>query len=215
MTLTLTARPPPATPGAPMLDLPRIVGPDWDGLDADVRRRFAPSHAPALYPGTLTTRFSRIGALFARIGAWLGRPLPLRAGQGIPAEVHVRPGAGGVVWERWLLEPGRSAVCVRSTKYANTNGGVCERTDRLLGMSLHVTVEGGALVFTSQGYFLALSRTGRRLPLPGLITPGRCQVTHAPAGPGRFRFTLSMTHPLWGTTVTQDGIFHDAQGSIP
>ena len=213
MNTTLIARPPPAA--ASPLDLPRLIGPAWHSLDPDVRRRFAPAHAPAYYQGTLTTRFSRMGALFARIGACLGRPLPLRPGQSIPAEVHVRPTNGGVVWERWLLEPGRSAVCVRSTKYADAAGQVCERTDRLLGMSLRVTAEAGALVFESRGYFLALSRTGRRLPLPALLTPGCCRVTHAPAGPGRFRFTLSMTHPLWGTTVTQDGTFHDTQGSTP
>lgn len=202
---------------APPLDLARVVGaPAWSRLTPEVRRRFAPGHQPATYHGALTIRHSWAGALFARVGALLGRPLPLHAGTDVPAEVQVRPdGQGGVVWERWLREPGRAAACVRSTKHTDRDGGVSERTDRLLGMALDVRVEGEALVFESRFYFLATARRGRRLRIPVLLTPGRCRVTHAPAGPGRFRFTLTMTHPLLGETSSQDGIFTDPAEDQP
>ena len=196
---------------APPLDLARVVGAAaWAGLTPEVRCRFTPGHPPATYCGALTIRHSWAGALFARLGALLGRPLPLHAGADIPAEVQVRPdGQGGVIWERWLHQPGRTTACVRSTKHADRDGGVSERTDRLLGMALDVRVEGEALVFESRFYFLAPTRSGRRLRIPALLTPGRCRVTHTPAGPGRFRFTLTMTHPLLGQTSSQDGIFTD------
>lgn len=201
---------------APPLDLACVVGAAaWSRLAPQVRRRFTPGHLPTTYYGALTIRHSWAGALFARLGALLGGPLPLHAGTDVPAEVQVRPdGQGGVVWERWLRQPGRAA-CVRSTKHADRDGGVSERTDRLLGMALDVRVEGEALVFESRFYFLAPTRHGWRLRIPALLTPGRCRVTHAPAGPGRFRFTLTMTHPLLGQTSSQDGIFTDPAGDQP
>ena len=41
-------------------------------------------------------------------------------------------------------------------------------------------------------------------------TPGTCRVSHRDLGDGRFRFTLSMVHPLWGRTFHQTGVFADA-----
>jgi hypothetical protein len=45
--------------------------------------------------------------------------------------------------------------------------------------------------------------------VPQLLTPGTCRVEHRDEGPGHFRFTLSMRHPVWGTTFHQTGVFAD------
>ena len=58
---------------------------------------------------------------------------------------------------------------------------------------------------TARRYLLQAGRW--RLPLPALLTPGTCRVAHRAEGPGRFRFTLTMSHPVWGLTFHQDGVF--------
>ncbi len=98
---------------------------------------------------------------------------------------------------------------MRSVKSAGPGGTVLERTDGGLGMVLDVTVEGAAgdaaLVFTSRSFFLAVGRW--RVPIPASLTPGCCRVEHRAVDAERFRFTLTMTHPLWGTTFRQSGLF--------
>jgi hypothetical protein len=192
------------------LDIAALVGPDdWACLAPDIRRRFSPDHAPAVYRGALTVRRSAIGRLYARIAAVVGRPLPLCAGDDIETEVRVFPdGAGGVVWERWLFRPGHPASCVRSTKAIGRNGRLEERTDRGLVMALEVFVHHGALVFQSRGYSIQIFGN-LRLPIPALLGPGQCRVTHEGLSPKIFRFTLEMRHRLWGRTFYQRGMFLD------
>ena len=69
------------------------------------------------------------------------------------------------------------------------------------------------LVFTSRGFFLAVGRW--RVWLPGVVTPERCRVAHEAIENGRFRFTLTMTHPWWGVTFRQDGVFSDVLEDSP
>jgi hypothetical protein len=194
----------------PHLNIAALVGPDdWACLAPDIRRRFAPDHAPVVYRGALTVRRSAIGFLYARIAAAFGRPLPLCAGDDIETEVRVfSDNAGGVVWERWLFLPGHPATCVRSTKAIGRNGRLEEKTDRGLIMALDVFVLDGALVFQSRSYSMRIF--GKiRLPVPALLGPGQCRVTHEGLSPEFFRFTLEMRHRLWGRTFHQRGIFLD------
>ena len=194
----------------PHLDIAALVGrDDWACLAPDIRRRFAPDHAPLVYRGALTVRRSSIGRMYARIAAAFGRPLPLCAGDDIETEVRVFPdGSGGVVWERWLFRPGHPASCVRSTKAIGRNGRLEERTDRGLVMALDAFVLDGALVFQSRRYSIEIF--GKiRLPIPALLAPGQCRVTHEGLSPEFFRFTLEMRHGLWGRTFYQRGIFLD------
>jgi hypothetical protein len=191
-------------------DIARLVGAaGWARLAPDIRRRFAPGHAHAapVYRGRLEMACSPAGFVFALLSRLLGAPLPALRAASMPAEVHVRESAaGGVVWERRL----GAGLCVRSTKRCDPDGGLVEQTDGGIGMHLAVFEEAGALVFESRGYFLDFGR-GWRLKVPALLTPGRCRVSHAPEGPdaSRFRFTMSMVHPIWGRTFHQTGIFED------
>ncbi len=76
-------------------------------------------------------------------------------------------------------------------------------------MTLDLTVEDSSLVFTSTGFFLALGRW--RIGVPALLTPGACRVEHRAIDEQRFRFTMTMTHPFWGTTFRQMGIFSEQE----
>lgn len=201
---------PSASGHAQPLDIAAIVGPAaWQRLPAAVRRRFARGHADTHYAGALDLHCSAVGRFFAFFAAVLGGPLTAIREASVPAEVRVYGNAsGGVVWERRLRVGGRASErVVRSTKEAGAAGTLVERTDGGLAMELDVFEEGGALVFRSRRYFLALGAL--RLPIPMLLTPGVCRVAHIDEGEGRFRFTLSMVHPWWGTTFHQTGLFAD------
>ena len=197
-----------STPSVP--SLPAHVGAaGWSRLAPAVRHRFgsAQAHRPRTYHGAMDLWRSPAGWVFAVLGRALGGPLPRRAGTAVPAEVRVAPCGTGMRWERLLrFGPGRTER-VASAKQDGPDGRLVERTDAGLGMELDVFERGGALVFRSRRYLLQLGRW--RIPIPKLLTPGTCEVCHADAGPGRFRFTLTTTHPIWGRTFHQDGLFQD------
>lgn len=200
---------PASTRPAPSLDLSALVGASgWRRLPAAVQRRFAHTDHERLYEGALSLHCSPIGRLFAWAGAVLGGPLTAARGDA-PARVRVYgDGHGGVVWERHLALAGHDKL-VRSTKLADAQGGLVERTDGGLAMALDVFEQDGVLVFQSRRYFFALA--GLRIPIPALLTPGTCRVEHHALGADRFRFVLSMVHPWWGLTFRQSGVFHDPE----
>lgn len=197
----------PATAPAPTLDIAALVGPSgWSRLPAAVRRRFAAGHPNAQYAGDMALHCSPIGRVFAWLSRAVGSPLAGLNAEGLATQVRVLgDGAGGVVWERHF--GGRHLV--RSTKALGPDGRLVERTDGGLGMDLDVFESGGSLVFESRRFFLLVGPRRWRLPVPALFTPGTCRVTHTDLGAGRFRFTLAMTHPLWGRTFHQTGVFSD------
>jgi hypothetical protein len=209
MTAPATLTPARAAHAAASPDFAALVGPrGWQRLPPAVRRRFAAGHHATCYEGSLDLSCSAVGRLFAWASLVFRGPLLPLVRTAVPAAVGVYgDGQGGVVWERRLrVAPSAAPQVVRSTKRAD-GAGLVERTDGGLAMELDVFEEGGALVFRSRRYFLALA--GRRLRIPMLLTPGVCRVEHRDLGQGRFRFSLSMVHPWWGTTFRQSGVFID------
>ena len=221
-------------PAAAALDLPALAGPAaWARLPADVQRRFGAAHADVTYQGHMDMRCSAIGHVYAALARLWGGPLTHLNTTALPTTVRVSGnGCGGVVWERRFHTPSTGAAAadvasgagavgdadanananandrtVRSTKELGADGGLLERTDGGLSMSLDVFEENGALVFRSRSFWWVLGRM--RLAVPALLTPGTCTVAHTDLGGGQFRFTLSMQHPWWGETFHQSGVFTD------
>jgi hypothetical protein len=192
------------------LDLPALVGATgWSRLPAAVQHRFAVAHADVTYEGHMDLRCSWVGHIYAALARVLGGPLTHLNTCAVPTTVRVSDnGRGGVIWERCFHTglAGQDRI-VRSTKELGADGGLLERTVGGLSMSLDVFEEAGALVFQSRRFWLVWGRL--RLPVPALLTPGTCRVAHTDLGEGRFRFTLSMVHPLWGETFHQTGVFAD------
>jgi hypothetical protein len=196
------------------LDLARLVGPaGWARLPAAVQRRFGAGHGSAVYAGRMDIGCSRVGRVFAALSRLFGRPLCGFSASAVPTSVRVvDDGRGGMVWERrFHVDGGRASQVVRSTKEVGADGGLFERTDGGLGMALQVFEQHGVLVFESRRFTLALGRL--RLPVPALLAPGTCRVTHTDLGDGLFRFKLDMVHPLWGHTFHQSGVFADPADS--
>lgn len=190
------------------LDLPALVGTaGWARLPQAVQYRFAVAHADVTYHGRMDLRCSAIGHVYATLARVLGGPLTHMNADAVPTTVRVSDnGHGGVVWER-CFHAERDERTVRSTKELGVDGGLLERTDGGLSMSLDVLEEAGTLVFRSRRFWLVWGRL--RLPVPALLTPGTCRVVHTDLGGGLFRFMLSMVHPLWGETFHQSGVFAD------
>jgi len=200
----------PARTPAPLDIAARMPAAGWSALPAAVRRRFAAAHHDTTYQGALDLDCSLAGRAFALLARLAGGPLPGCRRQAVPARVRVYgDGDAGVVWERHLHMPDGAVRVVRSTKMPGPGQALIERTDGGLAMVLDVFEDEGALVFRSRRYFLALGRW--QLPVPTLFTPGTCRVEHRDLGAGRFRFTLSMVHPLWGRTFHQTGVFRDPE----
>ena len=192
------------------LDLAALVGAaGWGRLPAAVRRRFGLDHGAATYTGRMELRCSPVGRAFALLSRLFGSPLSGVTAAAVPTSVDVfDDGRGGMVWERRFHTAGeRAPHVVRSTKQLGADGGLFERTDGGLSMTLDVFEEAGALVFESRRFTLILGRL--RVAVPALLTPGTCRVTHTDLGDGLFRFDLDMVHPLWGHTFHQSGVFAD------
>ena len=193
------------------LDIAALIdAADWQQLSPAIRRRFAAAHHDTVYAGAMDFRASLAGRCFAAAARLFGGPLIAHCARNVPVTVRVRDdGQGGVVWERALALPGAAARVLRSVKQLDDDGALQECVRGGLSMRLRVTQEQGALVFTSTAYFVRLGRW--RCSVPDWLAPGVCRVEHRDEGPGRFRFTLSMTHRWWGQTFHQTGVFADPE----
>ncbi|MGD9785799.1 MAG: DUF4166 domain-containing protein [Hyphomicrobiaceae bacterium] len=193
-----------------------LLGADaWHRLPPEVRARFGGEpHEPdaTLYSGRVAaTRLTWPGRLLARAAALLGTPLPDTDGATGAAVVSVTaaPELGGQLWTRIYRRAGRFPQVVHSVKRFAGPTGLEEYVGRGIGMALRLTVEDGALVFSSDHYFIALPRTQWRWRLPRWLEPGRMRIVHRQIEAHRFQFTLDLEHPLAGLLIHQDCLFED------
>jgi hypothetical protein len=184
-----------------------VLGADsWQELPAAVRERFADGAGAVDYAGAFeVVRASRLGRLFAWLGTLVGTPVAPRTGDHVEARVQVRPTALGVEWIREYRWPDGATDQVRSTKVV-AGKRLVELLPARLCMPLDTYVEGQVLHFVSLGYYFDLG-FGLKLWLPGLMTPGITHVEHVDLAHGWFRFTMTVTHPLFGEMFFQTGRF--------
>ena len=164
---------------------------------------------PVTYAGAFEiVRASLLGRLFAWLGKLFGSPVTPRVGTGVEARVHVLPTARGVEWIRVYFWEGRRDV-VRSTKVVTGDAQLVEMLPARLCMPLHTYEDGGVLHFVSRGYYF--DAFGLKLWLPAFFTPGVTHVEHIDLGHGWFRFTMTVTHSLFGEMFFQTGRFCAAE----
>lgn len=190
----------------------------WRRLPPAVRARFGEPVVAVDYVGEFEiVRASGLGLAFATFCRLIGTPVVPRTGRNVPAVVHVGPTTEGVAWNREYRWPGSAPCLVRSTKVIEPGGYLIERLPARLCMPLRVYEQGGALHFVSCGYFFDFGtlKSGRRLRirLPEWLSPGRTHVEHHDGADGWFRFTMRVTHPLFGELFYQTGLFHAARAA--
>jgi hypothetical protein len=101
------------------------------------------------------------------------------------------------------------------------DGTLIEELPAGLRMPLNVYQRRGVLHFVSTGYYfefwLGLTAAGGtlpiKIPLPSFLSPGTTHVEHADESQGWFRFTMTVTHPLFGEVFYQTGRFRAAGAS--
>jgi hypothetical protein len=186
---------------------------DWASLPAPVRRRFSLrlGHAEsAVYIGEVaSTRVSFAGALFAQLARVVGAPLPFESGGRAAAAVMVAEDEriGGQLWARVYAREGEFPQVIHSAKRFEGPTRIEECVRFGVGMALTIHVESRALVFRSAHYFVRIA--GRRWRIPGWLTPGEIEVMHREERDGRFSFTLTVRHRLFGEIIRQIAFFRD------
>jgi hypothetical protein len=110
---------------------------------------------------------------------------------------------------------------VHSTKVIGADGSLTEELPAGLRMPLSVYQRRGVLHFVSKGYYFEFRSpwsSGRlafgpslKIPLPIWLSPGTTHVEHADESNGWFRFTMTVTHPIFGEVFYQTGRFRAAR----
>lgn len=189
----------------------------WSRLPGAVRVRFA-DRAPAVdYVGDFEiVRASLLGSVIAWTCQIIGTPVVPRTGRNVPAIVHVCPCGKGVEWRREYRWRSRSPSLVRSTKVIRADGTLVEELPAHLCMSLDVYEQAGILHFVSRAYYFEVTLPGirrrLRLVMPRWLSPGITHVEHIDEAEGWFRFTMTVTHPLFGQMFYQTGRFRASGG---
>jgi uncharacterized protein DUF4166 len=203
--------------GAPRHGLRHVLGDSaWRRLPQAVRARFGDPVVAVDYVGEFEiVRASWLGLALATLCRLIGTPVVPRTGSSVPAVVHVGPTSEGVAWHREYRWPRSSPCLVRSTKVIEPDGSLVERLPARLCMPLRVYEQRGGLHFVSHGYYFdcGTTRSGRRIriPLPAWLSPGITHVEHHDEADGWFRFTMTVTHPVFGELFHQTGLFHAAR----
>lgn len=193
-----------------------LLGPAaWLRLPAAIQARFNATAEVVEYTGKFeVVRASRLGLMIASVCKLFGTPIAPHLGTGVAAVVRVQPTARGVEWRREYHWADRTASVVVSTKVIEPNGTLVEELPAGLSMSLNVYEAAAALHFVSLRYYFQLSLPWvarcRRIALPRWLSPGTTHVEHADLANGWFRFTMTVTHPIFGELFFQTGCFHSA-----
>lgn len=192
----------------------KVLGPEWGKLHPDIQRRFAKNPQPGqalLYDGRLSElRASRIGKLIGFISKpFIQGALIPYDDSGFPVDIQVygKPGSAHIYKQRIYMLNGRKPIRFTSYMAESESGEVLEYVGLGLGMKLKLHVADGNLHFTSDGYFWDM--LGWRIPLPGVLTPGKTYLRHCNEAPNRFNIRIEIRHLLFGTTFVQAGVFQE------
>jgi hypothetical protein len=188
----------------------------WARLPKAVRSRFAHPGSTVDYLGEFEiVRANPLGRIIAWACQLIGTPVVPRTGNNVAAIVHVSPSGQGVEWRREYLWPDHPPHLVRSTKVIGDDGILVEELPAHLRMSLKVFEQCGVLHFVSSAYYFEFAmpwtRSRFRIVLPPWLSPGATHVEHIDGAEGWFRFTMTVTHPLFGEVFYQTGRFHTSE----
>lgn len=188
----------------------------WNSLPAAVRHRFGKrlqGGVSVAYQGKVVAmKMNLAGWILAHAARVVGSPLPYDLSSvDQPAVVTVTEDIAGS-GQFWIRQYGRKAgfpQVVHSSKRFCGPTGLEEYLGYGIGMALKVRVEGNALLFKSDHYFVRAF--GVRIRLPRALSPGALVIGHHDLGEGQFRFSLDLKHRLFGQMIFQDAVFNDAK----
>jgi hypothetical protein len=196
----------------------KVLGSEWSKLHPDIQLRFASNPAPGqplLYHGSLAElRASRFGKLLGFASRpFIGGALIPHDDRDFPVDIQVygKPGLPHIYKQRIYMLNGRKPVRFTSYMAESEDGEVLEYVGLGLGMKLRLHVAEGNLHFTSDGYFWDI--LGWRIPLPGVLTPGKTYLRHCNEAANRFNIRIEIRHAWFGTTFVQAGVFQQRRAA--
>ncbi|MYM91131.1 DUF4166 domain-containing protein [Rugamonas sp. FT82W] len=192
----------------------KILGPEWRRLHPDIQARFDKNPLPGKplnYSGSLSElTCSRVGRVLGYLTMPLiqGALMPYNdADFPVDIQVYSKPDCASIFKQRIYRLNGRKPVMFTSFMAESSKGEVLEYVGMGLGMKLLLDVRDGNLHFESDGYFWEV--LGVRIPLPGVLTPGKTFLCHRNNHANQFDIRIEIRHPLFGTTFTQAGVFRE------
>lgn len=192
----------------------KILGPQWRLLHPDIQARFDKNPLPGKplrYQGRLSElTCSRLGRLLGYLSMPFikGALMPYTDAEfPVDIEVYSKPNCASIFKQRIYRLNRRRPVMFTSFMAESEKGEVLEYVGMGLGMKLLLSIREGNLHFESDGYFWDV--LGIRIPLPGLITPGKTYLCHRNNSANQFDIRIEIRHPLFGTTFTQAGVFRE------
>jgi hypothetical protein len=192
----------------------KILGPAWRGLHPNIQARFDKNPLPGKplhYRGRLSElTCSRLGRLLGYLTMPLikGALMPYNdADFPVDIQVYSKPDCASIFKQRIYRLNVRKPVMFTSFMAESSKGEVLEYVGMGLGMKLVLDVRDGNLHFESDGYFWEVF--GVRIPLPGLITPGKTFLCHRNNHANQFDIRIEIRHALFGTMFTQVGVFRE------
>lgn len=192
----------------------KILGPAWRRLHPDIQARFDKNPLPGKplnYRGSLSElSCSRLGRILGYLSMPLirGALMPYNdADFPVDIQVYSKPGCASIFKQRIYRLNGRQPVMFTSFMAESSRGEVLEYVGMGLGMKLVLEVRDGNLHFESDGYFWQV--LGVRIPLPGVLTPGKTFLCHRNNSANQFDIRIEIRHALFGTTFTQAGVFRE------
>ncbi len=192
----------------------KILGEQWKNLHPDIQERFEKKplpDKPLQYQGVLEELSC---SFWGKILAYITKPLikgaliPYTAAHfPVDIEVYSKTDCPYIFKQRIYRLPNRKPVQFTSYMKESEKGEVLEYVGAGLGMKLLVFEKEGNLHFKSDGYFWDIKLC--RIPLPGLLTPGKTYLMHVNEKSNQFRIRIDIKHRLFGKMFIQAGVFKE------
>lgn len=192
------------------------LGSDWGALSENIRLRFdhdPPGGTVVRYRGVMTrVECSAMGKLLGWLVQHTGALMP-HEGTDVPVSIEVwtEPGCDAVFKSRQYHFKDRKPFIFKSRMQLDSCGNLAEHVGGGFGMYLRVHALEGNLHFKDEGYFLDI--LGLKIPVPGLLSPGRVLLKHEDISKDEFAITIEIFHPWFGLLFFQKGQFRHDQPS--
>ena len=187
------------------------LGGAWHQLSPKTQARFSADPIAGTsqeYMGTMAeVKSSAFGKLLALCGRPFRAPLIPYNEQNVPIEVEVykEKGQSEIIKRRIYRFQNHPHLTVQSSMRVDQQGEFIECVGKGLAVNMEIFVDNGTLCFSGERYIFSL--LGGSILIPLFLTPGRIFVRHSDHGEDAFRVKIEMTHPWFGLTFLQDGIF--------
>lgn len=189
----------------------KALGDQWELLDNIVKHHYemAPGIASDMtIHGSMDQVFhSNIAKLFLLPGRVFGALIPYR-GNNIPTVVKnwtTSDNLKAMFWHRTMQFPGKPLTEFKSRMEYAGGDEIIEYVKFGLGIRMRMSIDDGALVFTSSGYVWDLGLI--RIPIPTWAILGDAQISERAVSEKEFHMDFKMVHPLFGETFGYSGTF--------